>query len=111
MADVAVLLFRVRAEVFSVFATPLACAEERRSASTCRDSWRYVMIVKCRTIEVNRPYPICLLAIILFCIISCATVSRHGFSDPITGWHVKSGQLMYHTPSTTLIGEVLVRFS
>ena len=69
------------------------------------------MAVKCRAIEVNRPYPIGLLAIILFCIISCATVSRHEFSEPIVGWQIKSGQLMYRTPNTTLIGEVLVRFS
>jgi hypothetical protein len=52
-----------------------------------------------------------LLPIISFCIISCATVSRHEFSEPVSGWHTKSGQLMYRTPNTTLIGEVLVRFS
>jgi hypothetical protein len=51
------------------------------------------------------------LSIVLFCVISCATVSRHEFSEPIAGWQTKSGQLMYRTPSTTLIGEVLVRFS
>jgi hypothetical protein len=69
------------------------------------------MIVRCRAIEVNRPYLICLLASTLFCIISCATVSHHQFSDPADGWQTKSGQLMYRTPNTTLIGEVLVRFS
>jgi hypothetical protein len=69
------------------------------------------MVVKCRAIEVNRPYSIGLLAIVLFCIISCSTVSRHEFSEPTVGWQIKSGQLMYRTPSTTLIGEVLVRFS
>jgi len=69
------------------------------------------MVVKCRALEVNRPYPIGLLAIVLFCIISCATVSRHEFSEPTIGWQIKSGQLMYRTPNTTLIGEVLVRFS
>src|SRR6266436_8213432 len=111
MANVAVLLFRVRPEVFCVFATPLARAEERRSAGTRRDSWRYVMIVRWRAIEVNRPYPIGLLAIILFCVTSCATVSRHEFSKPTDGWQTKSGQLMYRTPNTTLIGEALVRFS
>jgi hypothetical protein len=69
------------------------------------------MVVKCRAIEVNRPYPIGLVAIVLFCIISCTTISRHEFSEPTVGWQIKSGQLMYRTPSTTLIGEVLVRFS
>jgi hypothetical protein len=51
------------------------------------------------------------LAIALFCIISCATVSHHEFSEPLAGWETKSGQLMYRTPNTTLIGEALVRFS
>ena len=52
-----------------------------------------------------------LFAVTLFCIISCATVSHHEFSEPAAGWQTKSGQLMYRTPNTTLIGEVLVRFS
>ena len=51
------------------------------------------------------------LPIILFCIISCATVSRHEFSEPAAGWQTKSGQIMYRTPNTTLIGEALARFS
>jgi hypothetical protein len=54
---------------------------------------------------------VALLAIISFCIISCATVSHHEFSEPVAGWQTKSGQLMYRAPNTTLIGEVLVRFS
>ena len=52
-----------------------------------------------------------LLVITLFSVISCATVSHHEFSEPTVGWQTKSGQLMYRTPSTTLIGEALVRFS
>lgn len=52
-----------------------------------------------------------LLAITLFGVISCATVSHHEFSEPVGGWQAKSGQLMYRTPNTTLIGEALVRFS
>jgi hypothetical protein len=51
------------------------------------------------------------IAIILFYVTSCATVSRHDFSEPATGWQTKSGQLMYRTPNATLIGEALVRFS
>ena len=50
-------------------------------------------------------------AIVLFCVISCATISRHQFSEPTTGWQTKSGQLMYRAPNTTLIGDALVRFS
>jgi hypothetical protein len=49
--------------------------------------------------------------IILFCVISCATVSPHEFSQATTGWQTKTGQLMYRAPNTTLIGEALVRFS
>ena len=52
-----------------------------------------------------------LLVIILFYVISCATVSHQEFSKPLAGWKTKSGQLMYRTPNTTLIGEALVRFS
>ena len=54
---------------------------------------------------------VALLAIISFCIISCATISRHEFSEPFAGWQTKNGQLMYRALNTTLIGEVLVRFS
>jgi hypothetical protein len=61
--------------------------------------------------EINRTYPVSALAITLFCVISCATISHHQFSDPEAGWQTKSGQVMYHTPNTTLIGETLVRFS
>jgi len=52
-----------------------------------------------------------LLAVTLFCIISCATVSHHQFSEPSAGWQTKSGQLMFRTPNTALVGDVLVRFS
>jgi hypothetical protein len=52
-----------------------------------------------------------LLAIILFGVISCASISHHEFSEPADGWQTKTGQLMYRTPNTTLIGEALVRFS
>jgi hypothetical protein len=64
-----------------------------------------------RAIEVNRPYLVCLLAIACFCVTNCASVSHHEFSEPAAGWHTKTGQLMYRTPKTTLIGDALVRFS
>jgi hypothetical protein len=47
----------------------------------------------------------------VFCVTSCVTSSHHDFSEPVTGWQTKTGQLMYRTPNTTLIGEALVRFS
>ena len=51
------------------------------------------------------------LAITSLCVTSCATVSSHEFSQPTADWQTKTGQLMYRTPTTTLIGEALVRFS
>jgi hypothetical protein len=69
------------------------------------------MRVNIRAVEVNRPYLIWLFAIISFCVTSCATTSHHEFSEPAANWQTKSGQLMYQTAETTLIGDVLVRFS
>ena len=51
------------------------------------------------------------LAIAYFCVTSCTTISSHEFSKPTSDWQTKTGQLMYRTPKTTLIGEALVRFS
>ena len=51
------------------------------------------------------------LIIIVFCVTSCATISSHEFSQPTAGWEIKTGQLMYRSPKTTLIGDALVRFS
>src|SRR5881227_4065666 len=51
------------------------------------------------------------LTITCFCVTSCATISSHEFSKPTSDWQTKTGQLMYRTPKTTLIGEALVRFS
>ncbi len=64
-----------------------------------------------RLIRVNRLYLTCFLAVTSFYVISCATISRHQFSDPTANWQTKSGQLMYRTATATLIGDVLVRFS
>lgn len=46
--------------------------------------------------------------VLAFCLGSCAT---HQFATPATDWRARSGQLLYHGRKTTLIGEVLVRFS
>jgi len=51
------------------------------------------------------------LPIACFCVTSCTTISSHEFSKPTSDWQTKTGQLMYRTPKTTLIGEALVRFS
>jgi len=46
-----------------------------------------------------------------FCVTSCATLSRHEFSEPTIGWQTKTGQLMYRSPKMTVIGDAVVRFS
>ena len=45
------------------------------------------------------------------CLISCASVSHHQFSEPAAGWQTKTGQVMYRTAKATLIGEAIVRLS
>lgn len=52
-----------------------------------------------------------LFASAVLCVTSCATVSHHEFSEPTTGWKTKTGQLMYRSQKTTLIGDALVRLS
>ncbi len=43
---------------------------------------------------------------------SCQTPGlRHLFTQPTPNWEARIGQLQYRGPRTTLIGEVLVRFS
>jgi hypothetical protein len=42
---------------------------------------------------------------------SCETTLLHQFTEPQGGWRVRSGQLRYASPTATLIGEVVVRFS
>jgi hypothetical protein len=54
---------------------------------------------------------IVLFAATLFHLAGCATTPRHQFAEPAGNWQTKSGQLMYRTAKTTLIGDVLVRFS
>lgn len=44
------------------------------------------------------------------CLSSCQT-TRHQFVEPARDWDSKAGQLQYRDSKTTLIGEVLVRFS
>jgi hypothetical protein len=46
----------------------------------------------------------------LFCLTSCETL-RHRFTRPEPNWQSKVGQLQYRGAKTSLIGEVLVRYS
>jgi hypothetical protein len=84
--------------------------DEAADVRVCRNGSRNVMspITAYRAVATGfMPF----LTITLFCITSCATVSHHDFSEPVAGWQIKSGQLMYRTPNSTLIGEALVRLS
>jgi len=51
-----------------------------------------------------------LLAIAFFGLTSCETL-RHQFLEPTPDWQAKVGQLQYRGARTSLIGEVLVRYS
>jgi hypothetical protein len=66
---------------------------------------------KSKGIEVRRLWLLWFPVIASFCVTSCATTSHHKFSEPTANWQTKSGQLMYRTATTTLTGDVLVRFS
>ncbi len=58
----------------------------------------------------QRPFCLLGLALLLLGLTSCQTL-RHRFLDPAPTWDARIGQLQYRGPKTTLIGEVLVRFS
>jgi hypothetical protein len=84
--------------------------EEPGGVEVGRTGWRSIMSL----ITIHSTVALvfwAFFAITVFCVTSCATNSSHHFSNPTADWRSKSGQLMYHTPNTTLIGEVLVRFS
>jgi hypothetical protein len=52
-----------------------------------------------------------LLLVIAFCLTSCASISPHQFTEPVAGWQTRTGQLMYRSAKTTLIGDAVVRVS
>ena len=41
----------------------------------------------------------------------CATTSTHQFAEPARDWQTRGGQLLYRNQKTTVIGDVIVRFS
>lgn len=51
------------------------------------------------------------IALAIVHLTGCAGLSRHQFADPSRDWKMRSGQLLYRTAKTTIIGEVVVRFS
>ncbi len=50
------------------------------------------------------------LLLLAFSLTSCQTL-RHQFASPEPDWQSKNGQLQYRSARTSLIGEVLVRYS
>jgi hypothetical protein len=52
-----------------------------------------------------------LIALFLVDLTSCATTSTHQFAEPTRDWQMRTGQLLYRNPKTTVIGDVVVRFS
>jgi len=62
--------------------------------------------------SVNRPYlKIAACGLAFLFLTSCATTSHHQFAQPTNDWRVRSGQLLYQTATTSVIGDVLVRYS
>jgi len=62
-------------------------------------------------VSVIRPcLRILLVAALVVGLTSCQTI-RHTFLGPALDWQARNGQLLYRGKRTTLIGEVLVRFS
>ncbi len=61
-------------------------------------------------VAAQRRLPHFLVSLILLCLTSCQTL-RHQFASPEPDWQSRSGQLQYRGPKTSLIGEVLVRYS
>jgi hypothetical protein len=81
--------------------------ERRRRAGVASNRWRCIMT----SLTAHRAVATGLLFITVVCLTSCASVSKHQFSEPAAGWQTKTGQLMYRTTKATLIGEAIVRFS
>ena len=52
-----------------------------------------------------------IVAFLVVDLTSCATTSSHQFAEPAGDWQMRSGQLLYRNAKTTLIGEVLIRYS
>jgi hypothetical protein len=48
---------------------------------------------------------------VLIALAGCATTSTHQFAQPGSDWQTRSGQLLYRTPKSTVIGDAVVRFS
>jgi hypothetical protein len=62
--------------------------------------------------RISRPYLTWItIALSIVDFTGCATLSQHQFDEPTGDWKVRSGQLLYRAARTTLIGDVIIRFS
>jgi hypothetical protein len=52
-----------------------------------------------------------LIALFLVDLTGCATTSTHQFAELKADWQTRTGQLLYRNPKTTVIGDVVIRFS
>ena len=81
--------------------------KKQESTGIASNRWRYVMT----SLTAHGAVATSFLFLTAVCLTSCASVSHHQFSEPAAGWQTQTGQLMYRTAKTTLIGEAVVRFS
>lgn len=51
------------------------------------------------------------IALLIVDLAACATTSTHQFAEPARNWQTRTGQLLYRNQKTTVIGDVVVRFS
>ena len=62
--------------------------------------------------RISRPYLTWItIALSIVDFTGCASLSQHQFNEPAGDWKVRSGQLLYRAAGTTLIGDVIIRFS
>ena len=70
------------------------------------------MTIELENAAIKRIHRTCFGAVMaLFFLGGCAVLSNHQFTAPARDWQARNGQLLYRNAKTTLIGEVLVRFS
>jgi hypothetical protein len=86
-------------------------AEEYAAPTGLRLSRRSAFYKHAAPTALSAVAALAIVAIGSCCLTNCVSVSHHQFSEPVAGWHAKTGQLMYRTAKTTLIGEAVVRFS
>jgi hypothetical protein len=78
-------------------------------APTTKAPWQWL-----RFVRGNLPASLLIIlagVLPLLAFTSCANFFPHQFIQPSRDWQARNGQLLYRSPKTTLIGEVLVRFS